>query len=34
VRVYDRSQLDDGLAQILNHNGHAMLAVITDGYLI
>ena len=34
VRVNDRSQLDDGLAQILNHAGPAMLEVITDGYLI
>ena len=34
VRVNDRSQLDDGLAQILNHDGPPMLEVITDGYLI
>lgn len=34
VRVNDRSQLDDGLAQIFKHDGPAMLEVITDGYLI
>jgi thiamine pyrophosphate-dependent acetolactate synthase large subunit-like protein len=34
VRVNDSSQLEDCLSQILNHEGPAMLEVITDGYLI
>lgn len=34
VRVHERSQLDDGLTQIFNHDGPAMLEVMTDGTLI
>ena len=34
IRVRDRSQLDDGLKQITNHDGPAMLEIMTDGKLI
>ena len=34
IRVHDRSQLDDGLKQIINHDGPAMLEIMTDGKLI
>jgi thiamine pyrophosphate-dependent acetolactate synthase large subunit-like protein len=34
IRVRDRSQLNDGLKQIINHDGPAMLEIMTDGNLI
>jgi thiamine pyrophosphate-dependent acetolactate synthase large subunit-like protein len=34
IRVQDRFELDEALAQVFDHDGPAMLEVITDGRLI